>query len=51
MKITYSRYFTPNGVCIHGEGITPDVVVEPDYESEEDVQLNEALRILKEQIQ
>ena len=28
VKITISRYFTPNGVCIHGEGVTPDIVVE-----------------------
>ena len=28
IKLTSSRYFTPSGVCIHGVGITPDVVVE-----------------------
>ncbi len=28
IKLTSSRYFTPNGVCIHGIGITPDVTVE-----------------------
>lgn len=28
VKITLSRYFTPNGVCIHGEGVTPDLEVE-----------------------
>ena len=28
IKITISRYFTPNGVCIHGEGVTPDIEVE-----------------------
>jgi len=28
VKITVSRYFTPNGVCIHGEGVTPDKEVE-----------------------
>ncbi len=27
--LTVSRYFTPSGECIHGVGITPDVVVEP----------------------
>lgn len=36
VKITVSRYFTPNGVCIHGEGVTPDIEVE----------LNEELRQL-----
>ncbi len=30
VKLTTSRYFTPNGVCIHGIGITPDVVVDLD---------------------
>lgn len=34
VKITISRYFTPKGVCIHGEGVTPDIEVE----------LNEELR-------
>ena len=28
VKITISRYFTPKGVCIHGEGVTPDIEVE-----------------------
>ena len=28
IKVTSSRYFTPSGVCIHGVGITPDVIVE-----------------------
>ena len=30
VKITISRYFTPKGVCIHGEGVTPDIEVELD---------------------
>lgn len=33
MKFTTNRYYTPNGVCIHGEGITPDKIVEFDSES------------------
>lgn len=28
MQFTESSYFTPNGVCIHGTGIEPDIVVE-----------------------
>ena len=28
MKVTVSKYYTPNGVNIHGTGIEPDVVVE-----------------------
>jgi len=27
-KMTTDAYYTPNGVCIHGVGITPDIVVE-----------------------
>ena len=29
-KYTISRYFTPSGKCIHGEGVMPDVEVELD---------------------
>ena len=50
VKITVSRYYTPKDVCIHGEGIQPDVEVELDPETEEDEQMNEAIRILKERI-
>ena len=28
LKITTSKYFTPSGKCIHGEGIQPDIEVE-----------------------
>lgn len=28
MQFTESSYFTPNGVCIHGTGVEPDIVVE-----------------------
>ncbi|MGI9290485.1 MAG: S41 family peptidase [Gammaproteobacteria bacterium] len=30
IKLTTSRYFTPNGDSIHGSGIDPDVVIEAD---------------------
>ena len=58
--ITTARYFTPSGECIHGIGITPDVVLaleeayrdmdQDDIPEGCDVQLLEALRILQEQI-
>lgn len=32
MTITVARYYSPNGVCIHGVGIEPDVLVEMDPE-------------------
>ena len=53
MSVTTARYYTPSGVCIHGIGIEPDVVVETDskktvseMEPSEDVQLNKALELL-----
>ncbi len=46
-KLTVSRYFTPSGVCIHGEGIDPDIEVELDvdayYDKGEDNQLQAAI--------
>lgn len=55
IKITTSRYYTPNGVCIHGEGIAPDIVMEFDsdlYYGEEaiDNQLDYAVEYLSGKI-
>lgn len=36
LRLTTAKYFTPSGVCIHGIGITPDVVVEPVAVKEEE---------------
>jgi len=54
MSITTSRYFTPNGTCIHDIGIQSDVVVEMETETaitkleySEDIQLQKAVEILK----
>ena len=47
VKVTQSKYYTPNGVCIHGEGVTPDIEVEFDREAEEDNQLDAALEQIK----
>lgn len=33
LKLTSSKYFTPNGVCIHGTGITPDIEVKFDSDA------------------
>lgn len=30
LKMTTSRYYTPNGVCIHGIGIVPDIQIAAD---------------------
>lgn len=43
VKVTQSQYYTPNGICIHGEGVTPDIQVEYDAQSETDNQLDAAL--------
>ena len=53
LKLTVSEYFTPNGRTIHGEGVTPDVVIEyePDVENpEKDNQLDKAVEVLLEQL-
>lgn len=52
MKVTISKYYTPNGVCIHGTGIEPDIQVEFDaeaYENDEsDNQLQKAIEVLSQ---
>ncbi len=56
MKITDSKYYTPDGVCIDHQGITPDVEVKmsiDDYSTideadvSRDVQLKKAIEILE----
>ncbi|MBQ4089562.1 MAG: S41 family peptidase [Clostridia bacterium] len=60
MQYTESRYFTPNGRSIHQVGVEPDIIIEmdDDYDPsirgvnlENDNQLEEALKILEEEIQ
>lgn len=53
MSVTTSKYYSPNGVCIHGVGIEPDIVVEMDESKqisefllEEDLQLQKAIEVL-----
>lgn len=55
ISLTTSKYFTPNGVCIHQIGIEPDIVVEAtdsrqvsQLTEEEDVQLQKAIEVLKQ---
>lgn len=57
IKLTISKYFTPNGTCIHGTGIEPDVEIEYDrdvmgdeYDIKKDNQIKKALEILTEKI-
>jgi len=49
LRVTTARWFTPNDRAIHGEGLTPDVVVEftiEDAEAGRDAQLERALELL-----
>jgi len=50
LKLTVSKYYTPNGNDIHGVGIAPDVTVEFDseayYTEDYDNQLKEAVKYL-----
>ncbi len=58
IKVTVSKYFTPDGVNIHGSGLTPDIVVELADELrgqvsipiEDDNQIQAAVDALKEQL-
>ena len=51
VNFTTARWFTPNGSLIEGEGLTPDVVLEPlDNDEDEDLHLDRAIEILKEQL-
>ncbi|GHU59574.1 peptidase S41 [Clostridia bacterium] len=57
LKITTAKYYTPNGICVQGEGIIPDYPVDMSDELsiragrlpiEEDVQLQKAVSVAKE---
>jgi carboxyl-terminal processing protease len=55
VKLTVAKYYTPNGICIQGEGLVPDYIVEVDaatalragsLEPEDDAQLQKALEVV-----
>ena len=48
IKVTISKYFTPNGECIEGKGIAPDVEVKNN--GTQDKQLAKAIELLKKEI-
>ncbi|MDR3091132.1 MAG: S41 family peptidase [Clostridiales bacterium] len=59
VKVTIAKYYTPSGVCIDGEGITPDYLVALDKEKSarisslkdgEDAQLAEAVAIAERKV-
>jgi carboxyl-terminal processing protease len=58
IKVTVSKYYTPNGKNIHGIGIEPDVTIELDdalkqkvvIEKAEDNQLQKAIELIKDKM-
>ena len=53
LRVTIAEWLTPAGRQVHGEGITPDIVVEmslEDLENERDPQLDEALQFLSQAV-
>lgn len=57
IKLTTARYYSPKGISIHGEGVTPDYVVPMNQELsnragslefDEDLQLQKAVELLKQ---
>ena len=47
LKLTTAQYFTPDGRNIHGEGITPDIVVEKAADDQTDNQLEKAVETVQ----
>ncbi len=59
LKVTIAKYYTPSGICINGEGLTPDYVVEMNEEKtfrisnlevNEDEQLLKAIEVVQGQL-
>lgn len=51
VKLTVENYYTPNDVCIHGIGISPDVEIELDNDKAAegiDVQLDKAVEVIEQ---
>jgi carboxyl-terminal processing protease len=46
LKVTIARWLTPKGNQIDQDGIVPDIIVEEDFETEQDEQLLKALEYL-----
>jgi len=50
LRVTFARWFTPNGRAIHEEGLTPDIqvdITEEDIEAGRDPQLQRAIEYLR----
>ena len=50
VNFTIAHWFTPNGTLIEGEGLSPDIQLDKLEEGSEDVHLNRAIDLLREQI-
>lgn len=57
LKITVSKYYTPNGENIHKKGIKPDIeikypidLLKQPYSREKDPQFNKALEVIKQKL-
>jgi carboxyl-terminal processing protease len=47
MRVTIARFYSPNNNVIHGVGVTPDIIVEMEFDAEEDIQLLRAIEYLQ----
>lgn len=47
LHVTIARWFTPNNRAIHGQGIQPDIVVDPGKDPGKDPQLDRAVEFLR----
>lgn len=47
IRLTTSKYFTPKGRSIHGEGIAPDIVVEYEERSQKDKEVDKETALLE----
>lgn len=50
LKLTTSKYLTPDHIDIHEKGIEPDIEVKITAQDKEDIQLKKALEVLKEKL-
>lgn len=50
LKLTTSKYLTPNKIDIHEKGIEPNIIVPADTSAKEDAQLKKAVEVVKERI-
>lgn len=47
LHITVAKWLTPNGIWVNGEGLEPDVKIKDDEKTNQDEQLQEALKFLE----